>query len=365
MKYSKGDMVENTYCQFDGRDEMQRCRNLIAPYPYAGTILKTCCETHKYAYALSYSVEEVQSIIRFKIGNNEWKHPLRFTDIVNATKLAVKGASIEEISKQIYEENSPYYLAQISQLTFSYERQRVATEHIKKLLTAFFRFPIVWDRFFRPKLNAKIPLHSSIVELGNPKLQMCLPDRKMIYSDLKYNELSHQPIALSWGLTVDAVKQIDEEYTKLVSPSPANHVTPTPVSPTPVSTDKEVKQPLPQPEQQSVTQPAKANSAISKELLEAEVKKGNSVLIDINGIKCKLSPIAEENKKAFTEFLPLSQRLINVLIANDLTNLSKILDYFSGMTREEFIEHDKFLKLHNFGRKSAREIFEFLDTMKD
>ena len=101
MKYKHGDLVTDTFCQWSGRDEVAACREKIPPYPYTGTIKKSCCEFHQYAFALSYSIEEIQRIIRFKIGNPVWKHPLRFTDVINATMLALRGASLDSISSDI------------------------------------------------------------------------------------------------------------------------------------------------------------------------------------------------------------------------------------------------------------------------
>jgi len=350
MKYSKGDIVENTFCQWEGRDEVLKCRDLIAPYPFEGTVKKCCSDFHQMAFALSYSIEEVQRIIRFRIGDPEWKHPLKFTDIINAVLMARKGLGIDPIVAEIQKRNTQHYRDQIRYLAgYCGQVKPEELSHIKNLLTAFLMFPIVWDRFFKPKLNCDIKLHSSIIDLGNQIKHMLPSDFKMISSDKKWNELAYKPVALSWGLEEEVVKQIDEEYRKLTEPVPMKKVEPAPVTPSQVT------------QSQAATQ---SNATVSREVLEAEVKKGNSVLIDINGVKCKLTPVNEENKKAYTEFLPLSQRLINVLVANDLNNLAEILEYFDGMTLVQFMENDKFLKLHNFGRKSAREMFEFLSTIK-
>ena len=326
MKYGMGEIVDNTFCQFDGRDEIAKCRDKIAPYPYTGTIKKTCSDFHQMAYALSYSMEEVQRIIRVKIGNKAWKHPLRFTDVINATIMAFKGASLGDISKDIWSKSRAHYTVQLPP-TYGPDLEGIGINYVHNLLTAFFMFPIVWDRFFKPKLNSKIQLHSSIIELGDMSKLMLDSDYKMISSDLKYNDLSHVPIALSWGLPIETIKRIDEDYIKKNTPAP---IVKPPVSATQVSTTQ-VPTPL----------------ATSPKPIKIHI------------------PIRIEDKKKFTEFLPISQRLINVLLANKLNNINEILEYFNGFTREEFLEHDKFLRLQNFGRKSAREIFEYLESIKD
>lgn len=353
MKYNKGELVVDTFCQWNGRDEVTACREKIPPYPYAGTVKKSCCEFHQYAFALSYSIEEIQRIIRFKMGNPAWKHPLRFTDIINSTLMALKGADIDSIVSEVYNQATIHYLDRtpVASLEEGISEQAVK-QYIKGLLNAFFMFPIVYDRFFAPRIalcakNPELPLLSpSILSLGIHKKQLLPSDLKMISSDLKYNCLKSESIALSWGFRTSLIDEINKEYEEASTPPPQAAVTQEPV----------------QPEKPQVANPPKAQ--LSKEQVEEELKNGKSVIIEVNGVQCRLSPVKEDLKKTYTEYLPLSQRLINVLVANKLHNLSEILEYFDGLDRETFLESDKFMQLHNFGRKSAREVFEFLSTLQ-
>ncbi len=351
MKYTNGELVVDTFCQWSGRDEVTACREKIPPYPYAGTFKKSCCEFHQYAFALSYSIEEIQRIIRFKMGDPTWKHPLRFTDIINATMMALRGADLDSISSDIYKEAGLHYRLN-APIPEDVASDATIKQYIKGLLSAFFMFPIVYDRFFAPRIilcgkNPELPLLSpSILSLGIPKKQLLPSDLKMISSDLKYNGLKSESIALSWGFRTPLIDEIHKEYKEANTPPPQAAVTQEPV----------------QAEKPQAANPPKAQ--LSKEQVEEELKKGKSVIIEVNGVQCRLSPVKEDLKNTYTQYLPLSQRLINVLVANKLNNLSEILEYFDGLNRETFLESDKFLQLHNFGRKSAREVFEFLSTLQ-
>lgn len=353
MKYSYGELVVDTFCQWSGRDEVTACREKIPPYPYAGTIKKSCCEFHQYAFALSYSIEEIQRIIRFKIGNPAWMHPLRFTDIINSTLMALKGADIDSIVSEVYSQAAIHYRLSAPIPEESLSEQSVK-QYIKGLLNAFFMFPIVYDRFFAPRViqcgkNPELPLLSpSILSLADPRNHLLPSDIKMISSDLKYNALNTSSIALSWGFRTSMVDEIHKEYKEANTP-PA----------------KEVAQAEPSTEKvEEKVEPQPAKAPLTRDQVEEELKSGRSVIIEVDGVKCRLSPIKEDLKKTYTEHLPLSQRLINVLVANKLNNLFEIAEYFDGLDREAFMQSDKFMQLHNFGRKSAMEIFEFLSTLQ-